>query len=77
MKSRLGAPAAITATAPKLARLVYYALKNGLPYVKQSQEEYEALMRQKQIAAVKKKARQLGLEIKEEAVKVSATAPPN
>jgi transposase len=77
MKSRLGAPAAITATAHKLARLVYYALKNGLPYVKQSQEEYEALMRQKQVAAVKKKARQLGLEIKEEAVKDGAPPPPS
>jgi transposase len=73
MKSRLGAPAAITATAHKLARLVYYALKNGMAYVKQSQEEYEALMREKQIKAVMKKARLLGLEVKEPA---SSTGPP-
>jgi transposase len=72
MKSRLGAPAAVTATAHKLARLVYYALRHGMPYVKKSQEDYEAAMRAKQVAAVRKKARQLGLEIKEAA---GAAAP--
>jgi transposase len=77
MKGRLGAPAAVTATAHKLARLVYYALKNGLPYVKKSQQEYEALMRQKQIAAVKRKARQLGLEIKDEAAPDGAVPQPS
>jgi transposase len=77
MKGRLGAPAAVTATAHKLARLVYYALKNGLPYVKKSQEEYEALMRQKQIAALKRKARQLGLEIRGEAAPSGAAPPPS
>jgi len=75
MKSRLGAPAAITATAHKLARLVYYALKKGMPYVKQSQAEYEALMKEKQIRAVKKKARLLGLEVKE--AEPNAGLPPN
>jgi transposase len=74
MKSRLGAPAAITATAHKLARLVYAALKNGMPYVKRSQEDYEAAMRAKQIAAVRKKARQLGLEIKDKEKEGTATS---
>src|SRR5437763_1858978 len=32
MKSRLGAPAALTAAALNLARIVYLALKHGLPY---------------------------------------------
>src|SRR4029077_18262999 len=36
MKSRLGVPAALTATAHKLARIVYLALKHGLPYVRKS-----------------------------------------
>jgi hypothetical protein len=75
MKSRLGAPAAITATAHKLARLVYYALKHGLPYVKKSQQEYERLMRETQIRAVKRKARQLGLEIKEATAEESTIEP--
>jgi hypothetical protein len=67
MKGRLGAQAAVTATAPKLARIVYLALKHGLPYVRQSQEEYEAQMREKQIKALRRKARQLGLELVEQA----------
>ena len=35
MRSRLGAPKAITVTAPKLARLVYSLLKHGSAYVQQ------------------------------------------
>src|SRR5262249_44438480 len=62
MKGRLGAQAAVTATAHKLARIVYLALKHGLTYVRQSQEEYEAQMKVKQIKALKREARQLGLE---------------
>jgi hypothetical protein len=67
MKGRLGAQAAVTATAHKLARIVYLALKHGLTYVRQSQEEYEARMKEKQIKALKRKARQLGLDIVEKA----------
>jgi len=67
MKGRLGAPQAITATAHKLARLVYYSLKYGLQYVRQSQEEYEQQARQKQIASLKKKALRLGLVVVEQA----------
>jgi hypothetical protein len=62
-KARLGAPQAVTATAHKLARIVYLALKHGLAYVRQSQEEYEVRLREQQIKAVKRKARQLGLEV--------------
>jgi transposase len=65
MRGRLGTQAALTATAHKLARIVYLALKHGMPYVRQSQEEYLAQMREKQIKALRRKARQLGLEIVE------------
>jgi len=75
-KSRLGAPAAITATAHKRARLVYYALKNGLPYVKKRQEEYERLLRETQIRAVKRKARQLGLKVTESIAEESVMELP-
>ncbi len=74
MKSRLGTPAALTATAHKLARIVYLALKHGLPYVRKSQEEYEAQMKEKQIKALKRKARQLGLELIEKPSAGSETA---
>jgi transposase len=63
MRGRLGTQAALTATAHKLARIVYLALKHGMPYVRQSQDEYLAQMREKQIKALRRKARQLGLEI--------------
>ena len=72
MKARLGAQAAVTATAHKLARIAYLALKHGLTYVRQSQEEYEAQMKEKQIKALRRKARQLGLEVVEQ---TSASVP--
>jgi hypothetical protein len=53
----------VTATAHKLARIVYLALKHGLTYVRRSQEEYEAQMREKQIKALRRKARRLGLDV--------------
>jgi hypothetical protein len=64
----------VTATAHKLARIVYLALKHGLTYVRQSQEEYEAQMKEKQIKALRRKARQLGLEVVEKAPAGGATA---
>jgi transposase len=74
MKGRLGAQAALTATAHKLARIVYLALKHGMTYVRQSQEEYEAQMKDKQIKALKRKARLLGLEVVEKTPASGATA---
>src|SRR5262249_50664010 len=74
MKARLGAPAAVTATAHKLARIVYLALKHGMTYVRKSQEEYQTQMKDKQIKALQRKARQLGLELIEKPSAGSATA---
>jgi transposase len=62
-KAQLGAPKAITATAHKMARLVYLALKHGMTYVRQTQEEYQAKMREQQLKTLKKKAKQLGLTV--------------
>jgi transposase len=70
-KSHLSAPQAVTATAHKLARIVYLALKHGMQYVRQTQEEYEAKLRDRQLQAVKRKARQLGLQVVE-----PQSAPP-
>ena len=76
MKGRLGTQAAVTATAHKLARIVYLALKHGMTYVRQSQEEYEAQMKEKQFKALRRKAQQLGLEIIEKTSGKDATAAP-
>jgi len=45
-----------------------------MTYVRQSQQEYEARMKEKQIKAVKRKARQLGLEVVEKTTDSGATA---
>ena len=74
MKGRLGVQGAVTATAHKLARIVYLALKHGMTYVRQSQQEYEAQMKEKQIKALRRKARQLGLEVIEKMSGSEATA---
>src|SRR6266478_6315645 len=78
MRGRLGTQAALTATAHKLARIVYLALKHGMTYVRQGQEEYEAQMTEKQVKALRRRARQLGLEVIEKAAGgvQAATATP-
>jgi hypothetical protein len=56
----------VTATAHQLARIVYLALKHGMTYVRQSQEEYATQMKEKQSKALRRQARQLGLELVEQ-----------
>lgn len=63
IKGRLGGRAAITATARKLALLVYRMLKHGVEYVRQSMAEYEAKMREQVERKLKRKARELGYEL--------------
>ena len=60
-RSRLGAPKAITATAHKLARLVYAMLKHGTAYVDAGQEYYEERYRSRVVQNLKRKAQELGL----------------
>ncbi len=65
MKSRLGAAKAITATAHKMARLIYSMLKNGSSYVDAGQQYYEERYRSKLIQNLKRKAKEFGLELVE------------
>jgi transposase len=62
-KAHCGAPKAVTACAHKLARIVYLALKHGMTYVRQTQEEYQTRVREQQVKALQKKARALGMEV--------------
>ncbi len=62
--ARRGVPKAITATAYKLARIIYAMLKHGQEYARQSMEEYEAAHRERQLRNLKKKAAELGYELK-------------
>lgn len=73
MRARLGAPKAITATAHKLARIIYRMLKWGETYIDQGQDCYEQKYRQRAIINLKTRAKQLGygLVAKESGVLVS------
>ena len=63
LRSKLGAPKAITAMAHRLARLVYRMLKYGQQYVDKGAEYYERRNRQQQIEFLRKKAARLGLQL--------------
>ncbi len=61
MSARLGKPQAITATAHKLARLVYSMLKHGTEYVDVGQDYYERQHRERVVQNLTRRAKELGL----------------
>jgi transposase len=63
IKSRLGGKGAVTATAHKLACLVYRMLKYGKEYVQQSIQEYEQKVRKQMERSLQRKAAALGYEL--------------
>ena len=63
LRTRLGAPKAITAMARKLACLFYRLLKHGQQYVDKGTAYYEARYREQQIRSVIKKAQKLGIQV--------------
>jgi transposase len=63
MKARLGAGKATTAVAHKLARLYYRLMKHGEPYFAQTQAQYEALRRERDLHALRRRARHFGLQL--------------
>ena len=63
LRTKLGAPKAITAMAHRLARLVYRMLKYGQQYLDKGAAYYEQRNRHQQIQFLKKKAAQLGLQV--------------
>jgi transposase len=75
LKSRLGAPQAITATAHQLARLVYALLKHGTAYVSQAMDEYEQKYRARAVKGLCRKARELGYELVERGGRAPGATP--
>jgi hypothetical protein len=65
LRTRLGAPKAITAMAHKLARLVYRLLRYGQQYVDKGLDYYEQRFREQQTALLRKRAASLGFQITE------------
>lgn len=63
LRSRLGAPKAITATAHKLARIFYQLWTSGGDYVDQGMDYYEQRYRERTVNNLQKRAQQLGFEL--------------
>src|SRR5881227_1722383 len=63
LRTKLGAPKAITAMAHDLARLVYRMLKYGQDYVDKGMDFYQQRYQQQQIRWLQNKAKDLGFVI--------------
>src|SRR5215471_10979443 len=63
MRARLGAPKAMTATAHKLARLVYSILRYGTAYVDAGQQAYEQKYRDRVLTNLQRKAKAFGYQL--------------
>lgn len=63
MSGRMDKPRANTATAHKLARMVYFMLTRGEAFVDQGQQRYEEQQHQRSVAALKRRAAALGFVV--------------
>lgn len=68
LKSRLGAPKAITATARKLSCLFYRLLKYGNDYIERGMDYYETQYKERVIKNLKNRAQELGFNLVENVV---------
>ena len=63
LKSKVGAPKAITATAYKIARLIYSMMKHGQDYVDAGQDYYDQQYKERIVRNMQKRAHMLGFEL--------------
>jgi len=63
LAARLGKPKAVTATARKLAVLVYRMLRYHMPYREMSTADYDQLQRSRILRGLRKRAASLGFEL--------------
>jgi len=63
MRAKLGKPEAVTATAHKLARIIYAMLKNQTEYRDPAEGYYEGQAGQRAINNLKRKAKKMGFEL--------------
>lgn len=73
LRSRLGTPKAITATAHKIARLFYYLWTRGEAYVDPGIDYYERKYQERLVQNLTKKAHSLGFELIPQSVSPSVT----
>ncbi len=62
-KGQIGRPEAITATAHKLARIIYSMLRYGTEYAAKSQDYYETEYRKRVLKNLKRNAKRLGFSL--------------
>jgi transposase len=76
-RARLGCPKAITATAHKLARIVYHLMRGGVAYMKQTEEAYAEQVRERLEKQFLRRAKELGYEVRkvEPAVPTGSAEP--
>jgi transposase len=63
-RARLGAPKAITATAHKLARILYNLMRHGSAYMRKEEAAYAEQVRERLEKQLQRRARELGYELK-------------
>ncbi len=63
MKARLGAAEAVTATAHKLARIIYRLIKYGEAYVRQGLQAYEKQFQSRRLRALQRTAKTMGFQL--------------
>lgn len=63
MRAKHGSPKAITATAHKMARMVYHMLKYRVQYIDPGQDYYEQKYRDRVIKNLQRKAQELGMQL--------------
>jgi len=63
-RARLGAPKAITATAHKLARILYNLMRHGIAYMKKEEAAYAEQVRDRLEKQLRRRARELGYALK-------------
>jgi transposase len=63
LKSRLGAPKAITAAAHKLATIIFNMLKKGVEYVETGQNYYEEKYHERLVKSLSLRAKTLGFDL--------------
>jgi len=62
-RARLGAPKAITATAHKLARILYNLMRHGIAYMKKEEAAYAEQVRDRLEKQLRRRAKELGYEL--------------
>jgi transposase len=63
LRARIGSPKAITATAHKIAKIVYNMLKHGTAYVNRGVQYYEEQYRHRVVKQLHRRAEQLGFTL--------------